>query len=114
MPAFENLEKMFSESRELCKENIHADTEGGEVGYYISKNAPEFIGKAVSEFGEKIEKWIKYNKQSEAYETVDGIYSDIRKFVGLLDFYDDKYMTYIEVFRQNVTVSFNCMDPSDI
>lgn len=111
---FENAEQMFFRAKELCRENTHTYSDGDEVGYYISRNYPEFIGEAMRSFGERLEKWIKYNKQSEFYEVIDGVYSEIRKFVGILEFYDDKYMTYVEVQHQNVTVSFNCMDPSDI
>ncbi len=112
--AFEKMINVISEARELCRDNIRTDANGEESGYYISRNHPDFIAAAAKEFLEKLEKWVRYNKNSELYDVVNNIYSAVRKFVGILNYYDDKFMTYIELFRGNITVSLNCIDPSDI
>ena len=113
-PAFEKMINAVSNTRELCRDNIHTDASGEDSGYYISRNYPEAIANEVKAFGETLEKWVRYNKSSEFYDTVNNIYSTVRKFVGILNYYDDKFMTYVELYRGNLTVSLNCIDPSDI
>lgn len=113
----EGFEKMISAleiARELCRDNIHTDALGNEVGYYISRNNPEFVAESVREFGESLEKWLKHNKDSELYDVINNVYSSVRKFVGILNYYDDKFMTYVELFGGELTLSLNCIDPSDI
>ena len=114
MQGFADMLDAMKKADKLCKENRHADADGNETGYYISRVNPEFFAIAVRAFGERLEKWIKYNKDSELYEVIDGIYSDVRKFVGILEYYDDKFMTYVELSAGDLTVSLNCIDPSDI
>ena len=112
--AFKDMLEAMNKAKELCRENKHTDSEGNESGYYISRVSPEFFCKAVVAFSEKLEKWMKYNKDSALYETLDAIYSPVRKFAGILEYYDDKFMTYIELYGGEVTFSLNCIDPSDI
>lgn len=112
--AFADMIEAMKRAKKLCKENNHTDSAGNEIGYYISRINPEFIAVAARDFGEMLARWIKYNKESELYELLDKINTDVRKFVGILEYYDDKFMTYIELYGGEVTVSLNCIDPSDI
>ena len=101
-------------AKELCHDNMQSDSLNKETGYYISRNNPHFIADAVSEFSARLEVWLKHNKSSEIYETVNGLYSNLRRFACVLDYYDDKFMTYVEVYGDEVKVMLNCIDPSDI
>ena len=112
--AFCDAVEMLRKAGELCSENRHTDSQGNETGYYISRVNPEFVASSARAFGEKLENWIKYNKDSDLYETVDAVYTDVRKFVGILEYYDDKFMTYAEISAGDITLSLNCIDPSDI
>lgn len=112
--SFLDMLEAMKKAKKLCRENRHTDSQGIETGYYISRVSPEFFADAAHAFGESLERWIKYNKESALYETVDGVYSEVRKFVGILEYYDDKFMTYIELVGEELSVSLNCIDPSDI
>lgn len=112
--SFSEIIEIMRKAKALCKENRHTDSLGNKTGYYISRELPSFFSPVLNNFSVKLENWLKRNKNSEIYETVDGVYSEVRKFVGILDYYDDKFMTYIELFNTKLTLSLNCMDPSDI
>ena len=112
--SFSKMISVLKDAKRLCKDNMSRDSAGNEIGYYISRNSSEKISEAACYFCESLEKWIKSNKDSEIYEVVDRVYSSVRKFVGILNYYDDKFMTYIELSGGEITVSLNCIDPSDI
>jgi Rad3-related DNA helicase len=111
---FGAMAECMSEAKKLCGDNRRVEADGTESGYYISRNNPDFIADSAREFGSVLEKWIKRNKDSDFYDAVNNVYSSIRKFVNILNYYDDKFMTYVEMIRGNVTLSLNCIDPSDI
>ena len=111
---FSDILEAMKKAKKLCKENRHTDSQGTETGYYISRVNPESFAEAARAFDKALERWIKYNKDSALYEVIDAIYSEVRKFVGILEYYDDKFMTYIELVGEELTVSLNCIDPSDI
>ncbi len=110
----EGLLEALVEARELCRDNMQSDPNNNEMGYYISRNEPKFISDVAVELSARLETWLKHNKSSEIYDVVNGLYSNLRRFACVLDYYDDKFMTYVEVFGDDVKVSLNCIDPSDI
>lgn len=112
--SFSQLVEVLISSKELCRDNIKSDAENNESGYYISRNRPEFIADIAMAFSSRLEKWLRANKSSEIYDIVNGVYSNVRRFACVLGYYDDKFMTYVEVYGDDVKVSLNCIDPSDI
>lgn len=112
--SFSYMISALKETKKLCRDNMRTDAVGNETGYYISRNSVVSVSEASIAFGERLEKWIKYNKDSEFYEIIDRVYSSVRKFNCVLEYYDDKFMTYVELAGAEITVSLNCIDPSDI
>lgn len=104
----------FAALRLLCRDTLHADGEGKEIGYYISRNRVERFCEAMALLGEKLSVWLRVNRDHGSYDTVKDFYAAVRKYTCILDYYDDKFMTYVEVCDQEVSIRLDCMDPSDI
>ncbi|MBR4873407.1 MAG: ATP-dependent DNA helicase [Clostridia bacterium] len=109
-----NMGAAFDAARLLCRDSMHADGAGREIGYYVSRNRVNLFCDAVTVLGEKCAAWLRANRYHEFYDAVDGFYASIRKYLCILDYYDDRFMTYVEVAGDAVSVSLNCMDPSEI
>lgn len=108
------MEAAFAEVRCLCRDTIHTDGTGREIGYYVSRNRIAFFCDAVSLLGEKLSAWLRVNRQHAFYDAVDGFFASVRKYLCVLDYYDDRFMTYVEVSGDEISVTLNCMDPSEI
>lgn len=104
----------FDQLRALCRETLHADNDGGEIGYYVSRNRVDSFCDAVSELSDRLYLWLRANRRHELYDTVDGFFAGIRKLCCILEYYDDKFMSYVELSSEDVAISICCMDPSDV
>jgi len=104
----------FGDLRTLCRDTLHTDSAGREVGYYISRNRVESFCQSMNMLAEDMNQWLHTHKASDLYEVVDAYYADIRKYACILDYYDDKFMTYVEIEDEEATLSLTCIDPSEV
>ncbi len=108
------METALFSLRDLCRETIHTDAAGNEVGYYISRNRVESFCEVVTALAEKLEAWLRTHRDHGLYDTVRTFFSAVRKCACILDYYDEKFMTYVELSGGEVSIAFNCIDPSEI
>ena len=108
------MEAAFDGLRRLCRDSLHTDVEGREVGYYVSRNRIEAFSDSVTRLGETLSKWLRAAREHPLYDLVDGYFSAIRKYLCILDYYDDKFMSYVELSGEEIAISLNCMDPSEV
>lgn len=108
------MEDAFSHLRMLCRETLHADTAGNEVGYYISRNRVEGFCEAMIKLDETLSEWLRVNRDHALWDTVKEFLSTVRKYTCILDYYDDKFMTYVEIANGDIAMTLECIDPSDI
>ena len=104
----------FSELRSLCRDTLHTDGAGNEIGYYISRNRVERFCEAMVLLGERLSTWLHANRDHGLYDTVKEFYVAVRKYICILDYYDDKFMTYVEACGEEISIRLDCIDPSDI
>lgn len=108
------MEAAFDGLRLLCRDSLHTDGEGREVGYYVSRNRIAAFCVAVERLGETLSGWIRANREHPLYDLVDGYFASIRKYLCILNYYDDKFMSYVELSGDEIAMSLNCMDPSEV
>ena len=108
------METAFASLRGLCRDTLHTDAAGNEVGYYISRNRVDSFCNAMTILGEKLTAWLRTHRDHGLYDTVKDFLASVRKYVCILDYYDDKFMTYVELSAGDVTITLNCIDPSEI
>lgn len=100
--------------RELCRETLRREEDGGEVGYYISRNRVDDFDQAVMEAERQLSRWLKASREHPLYDAMRAWSQELRKYVMLLSLYDDKFMTYVEVSEGDIRISLDCLDPSDV
>lgn len=108
------MDAAFSSLRELCRDTIHTDANGNEVGYYISRNRVEDFCHAMSMLSEGLAEWLRANREHGLYDAVHDFFATVRKYTCILDYYDDKFMSYVEMSGGNITMTLECIDPSEI
>ena len=105
---------VFDGLRGLCRDTLQEDGKGGEIGYYVSRNRVEDFCQAVCEMHEGLSIWLRANRKHELYDLVDSFFSSVRKYRCILDYYDEKFMSYVELADGEITMSLYCMDPSEV
>ncbi len=100
--------------RRLCRDNLKKESDGTESGFYMSRNPLASFNEDVADFVRGIEPWLKANREHPLYGDVFGVYSAAKSYLLVLEYYDDRFLTYVMVFGGDITVRLYCLDPSDV
>lgn len=103
--SFEDLEK-------LCADNMTYDGDGGGVGYCIERAMPENFVRALSEFSEKCDGWMKYNRDHAAFFAAEDLAFKIYEFKMICEHFDKHYLTFINTAKGKTSLLLYCLDPS--
>lgn len=66
----------------------------------------------LNDFIERSEKWLLKNRNTEGFEQLLQLFFDAISFIRISEFYDNKYVTYVETKKNEVKVKLFCLDPS--
>ncbi len=99
--------------RKLCRDNL-VKAEDGERGFWLSKQAiPEFPDK-LRAFLSEAEKWLRDKREHPLYAGVSELCSSARKYLKICEYYDEKFLTYVELFGGETRIRIFCLDPSGV
>lgn len=100
--------------RSLCKDNLVKTSDGGEQGFYLSRNPTEKFNQAVEVFVKSCEGWLRSNRDHPLYPAVSALHSEARQHMLMLEYYDERFLTYVMVYGGDIRVRIYCLDPSDV
>ncbi|ACL75040.1 ATP-dependent DNA helicase [Ruminiclostridium cellulolyticum] len=85
-----------------------------EEGFIISKTELKDLYRLLNNFISESEEWILKNQNNniEGFEQLLEVYFDSIAFTRMADFYDERYVTFIETKSMDVRVKLFCLDPS--
>ena len=112
--AFEKYLLTIHSLRRLCRDNLVKEADGSESGFYMSRNSLDKFSEAVEIFSHECEKWLGKNREHPLYNQVSGVYSSVREYLLIMEYYDSRFLTYVMVFAGDVKVRLYCLDPSDV
>ena len=98
----------------LCEENLYRDESGTEHGYYLSRTPMERFGKLVFEARQALDTWQRTHRGDDSEAIVHRIGSLLRRFEVIFEYYDDKFITFIEVNGAHRVIRLICLDPSRV
>ncbi|HEX2926376.1 MAG TPA: ATP-dependent DNA helicase [Ruminiclostridium sp.] len=86
----------------------------GEEGFMVSPEELKDLYRLLSSFITESEDWILKNQNNsiEGFDQLLELYFDSITFTRMADFYDERYVTFIEAKSNDVRVKLFCLDPS--
>ncbi|OPX43177.1 hypothetical protein CLHUN_29270 [Ruminiclostridium hungatei] len=86
----------------------------GQTGYMINREEPGDLYKLLNRFVTEAEEWIvkNQNKGIEGFDQLLEVYFSAIAFLKISEFYDQRYVTFIETSGSEVRVKLFCVDPS--
>ena len=111
---FEKYSMSIRSLRRLCRDNLVKESDGSESGFYMSRNSLSEFSTSVEAFVKGCEPWLKANRESELYSKIYSVYSTAKNYLLILEYYDERFLTYVMVFRGDISVRLYCLDPSDV
>ena len=109
-----DLQNAFLQLRALCKDSITKDTEGNERGFFMSRSPLINFQNELDAFRKKSEQWLKKNTESEFYNAFFEIYSRVRKYICVSEYFDKGFLCYVQIEGADIEVKTFCLDPSGV
>ena len=112
--AFEGIMMTVRSKKRLCKDSLTRGEDGEERGFYMNKALPEELTSELDKFRKTVSKWLKKNEDRFSDPDLDRLLESIRRFVTVSEYFDDRFLFYIEIFGGDMLFKIFCLDPSDI
>ena len=111
---FEKMILAFRASRRLCRDNRVKTEQGEERGFYMNSSLPQSIMNELEKFRRDCEAWLKKNKESHLAPDIEKLLSEVRRYLTVCEYFDDRFLFYIEVSGGDTRFKIYCLDPSYI
>ncbi len=100
--------------RRLCRDTLTKEADGTESGFYMSRNPLNSFSEEAEKLSKSCDAWLRQNRNSDIYNDVFSLCSSVKGYLNILEYYDDKFLTYVMVFGGDITIRIYCLDPSDV
>ena len=112
--ALKRVEVTMNGMRRLCEDNTRQDEAGVPHGYYLTRNPMETFSKTVCEARGAVEKRVR-TCQGEPFENELSLLSaSLKRFELITEYYDERFLTFVELHGDEITVRLICLDPSEL
>ena len=98
----------------LCIENRQKHEDGSESGYYLNRAPLENFTQETLNLRKKIDTFLKKNEAHPHTVELSELSALLRRFCGLSDYYDDRFLTYMELREGKLSVQIFCLDPAGV
>ncbi len=106
------VEELYRHLLQISKELDNGNEETGHTQIQVRKEPPLELGKLASRLTEYAEKLLSKGLPVTFLEQFLEIYFTLVSFTKLLEFYDDRYVTYYEKTSRDLKIKLFCLDPS--
>ena len=98
----------------LCTENREKHEDGTESGYYLNRAPLQNFTEQTLQCKRALESFLKKNEQHALANDLAELAALLRRFCGLSDYYDDRFLTYIQLQHGEISLQLFCLDPAGV
>ena len=98
--------------KKLCKGDVTKDTDGNDMGFYMSHSPLENFNKELDVFRKKCDGWLKKNRDHPISGDVYGLSASVRRYLAVNEYFDKGFLCYVQLLGGDITVKTYCLDPS--
>lgn len=116
-PLRKRLEKMLIMMhgfRRLCKDTLQKDEAGVEHGYYLNHGAMEELRTETEALLHEMETWLRTHRGDPNEAAVYLQTAHVKRFSLIFEYFDQSFLTFIELCGEERTVRLVCLDPSRV
>ena len=100
--------------RRLCRESLQKDAEGMERGYYLSSSPISAISERVGKLRTALDAWLVAHRGDLYEREVQSLSKILKHFEVISEYYDENFLTFVEVEGDTRRLRLICLDPSRI
>lgn len=108
----EKSSKVYKALDQLNKFMIQMNKECGENSFFVQKNEPKEIYPLLSNFIREADEYLQEGNKKEGHEDLLELYFNAFAFLKIAEFYDERYITYVEKRNKDLFLKIFCLDPS--
>lgn len=112
--AFESAIISLRAKKRLCRDSLVRGADGEERGFYMSSSLPDKLVEELDGFRRRVDRWLKKNGDVFSDPSLDKLLESIRRFCTVSEYFDKRFLFYIEVSGGDMILKIYCLDPSDI
>ncbi len=98
----------------LCTENRNKSPDGMENGYYLNRSPLENFAKEAVKFRERADAFLRAKPEHPLAPELYRLCTDVRKYLLLNEYFDERFLTYLQLYRGEFAVQTYCLDPSGV
>ncbi|KAJ52930.1 DNA excision repair protein ERCC-2 [Clostridium tetanomorphum] len=106
--------KLYKIFNKLNSYMLDMNKKCNEDGFYMQKEEPLEIYPYLRNLVNEGEEWLKGNEKGEGYEEILQIYFNVLAFLRISEFYDGKFVTYVEKEGKNSKLKLFCLNPANL
>lgn len=107
---FPNISKVFNNCNNAMNKIKREHISNGDP--YYQKEEITDIYPPINKLIKELEEWLIDEKEHQLHEEILELYFELLRFIKIADFYDNRYVTYIEQEDKDVLLKLFCIDPS--
>lgn len=98
----------------LCTENRNKSPDGSENGYYLNHAPLENFAAEAGKFRERAEAFLKARPEHPMSPELYRLCTGVRRYLMLNEYFDDRFLTYLQLLNGAFAVQTFCLDPSGV
>ena len=111
--------KLLWAQKKPMREDIRTDEQGNELGFRMSREMIPGATEKLKKFTDCCERWFYFYRDLDErfaplQSKISDLYFSAREFLGILDCYDERFVTYTELYGKEIKCRLFCLDPSHV
>lgn len=102
--ALTSINSYMIKLRKICEEE--------DRNIYVQKEEIKDIYNLLRKFTKESEEWLAKNNKLEGYDELLQLYFDVLSYTRISEFYDNRFITYVEKLEDDIKIKIFCLDPS--
>ncbi len=98
----------------LCTENRTTNEDGTENGYYLNRAPLMNVIEQTAQFRRTLDAIFKSAPQHPQAERIAELCTLLHRFCALAEYYDDHFLTYLEMQSDVLSLQMFCLDPAGV
>lgn len=111
-PLLEDIILHMRKLKTLCRDNLTKDAQGNEQGFWLSREPLDGFNEKIRLASLKITAWLHGHRKHPLSHELEALSVMLGRFVCILDCYDERFYTYVEISGGDTLVRLFCLDPS--
>ena len=100
--------------RRLCRDTLEKDENGIERGYYLNHGSMDRLFEEVAALRKQLDSWLRTHATHPAEVAVYVLCGKLKRFEVIAEYFDNSFLTFIELEGEIRTVRLICLDPSRV